>query len=295
MKRRLLTVLVVSIAMCLMVPAVALAKTSTRLSISASSGYEHYDLKPTITGRLVTASGKPVSKATVKLFCGSTYVGAKRTDAQGRVRFTAELPDARLSGAWRLKYAGSSVRRPVTSSARVTRVHVHYKGPASLLDGGQGLDGDGTEDPYPDEWVTLPESKSSAQIANSEPGLDPGLDSGEPGLDPAITHPAPDDGGLPEDGGLDPDADVDADEGEAYVPTYLFRVDIELSEGRTYGVKLSEPAWCRVDDSSAESVFMNDECSDTFDFSPEADDEFAFLFDTGFGYEDVSELNVLIW
>lgn len=132
MRKRLLTVVFCVLVVSCFLPSLAFAKTTTRLSISISSHYEHYDSKPLVSGVLKTSSGRLLKYKTVMLYCGTTRMATGHTDSKGKVRLRATLRSS-TSGAWRLKYAGSSTYRPATSASTSTRIHFHYYGPADFV------------------------------------------------------------------------------------------------------------------------------------------------------------------
>lgn len=134
MKKRLAVALLMAFVVVLAFPSVGMAKTRTKLSIAKSSSYEHFDRAPYISGTLKSSSGRALKDKRVKLYCGTRYVGSKRTDVRGRVRFPARLPGTLLTGKWKLKYAESSRYYSSTSVSRATQVHIHYLGPAELVD-----------------------------------------------------------------------------------------------------------------------------------------------------------------
>jgi hypothetical protein len=146
MKKRLMLLCTLAFVVACAFPTAAMAKTGTKLSASITSGYEHYDKAPYLSGTLKTSSGKVLKDKTVKLYYRPAggdyrYMSSKHTSSKGGVKFHVVLPGADMSGTWKMKYAGSSKYRAVTSSSKSTQVHVHFDGYAPAVQ--IGTDGGG--------------------------------------------------------------------------------------------------------------------------------------------------------
>ncbi len=142
MKKRYVLLSALVIVLVSAMPAVALAKTGTKLSASITSSYEHYDKAPYLTGTLKTSSGKVLKDKTVKLYYKPTggeyrYMSSKKTSSSGKAKFHVSLPGADMGGTWKMKYAGSSKYKSATSSGKSTSIHVHFDGYAPAVQIGE--------------------------------------------------------------------------------------------------------------------------------------------------------------
>ncbi len=180
MKKRLLVLCVLTLAVACVLPSTAMAKTRTKLSVSVTSSYEHFDKDPYISGTLKTSSGRALKNKVVKLYCGSRYIGHQHTNSRGKVKFRAVLPGSAWSGTWRMKYAGSSKYRRVTSAGKSTRLHIHFDDWATYVEAEVDDDGNPIDVGHPTDVfsmdVFLEEGRSYA-IEPSESTLESVYDS----------------------------------------------------------------------------------------------------------------------
>lgn len=288
MRRRLTLFLMLALAACCLVPSVALAKSSPRLTISTSSAWEHFDKKPVVTGRLTTPGGAPLAKATVKLYCGGRFVASKKTDSSGKVRFDASLPGSLMSGAWKLRYAGSRVHRAATSASKITRIHVHFEGPAGFL-------GDILDDDALDDGTTPDQTDDPSTDGTADDGVESGLDDGSPYALDMQASTFVDDVSEPI-GGTDDAADDEDGLGEEPVPSdFLYSANVYLDGGHRYAIEVGEPSRCEVTDDAGAVVMSPGTFDDVHVFKPSVGGDFTFLFDTGRPAEELDELFVLVW
>lgn len=147
MKRRLVVALALAVVFVIGVPSLAFAHTSTKLSVTLSSSYEHYDSTPNILGTLKTSSGSAMKYKYVSLYYNGSKVATKKTGSTGKVRFYVSLPGEDMSGVWQLRYAGSSTYAKCASSTKKTHIHVHFQS-LGQMPYGVDLDEDGVNDTF---------------------------------------------------------------------------------------------------------------------------------------------------
>lgn len=120
-------------ALVFAVPAGAWAKTSTRMSISASAKSATIYRKVTLTGTLRTGSGRRLASRTVRLerYSDGTWKLVKKLTTNSRGQALVRLRPAD-DQRYRFRFAGNSTYRPSKSSSRLVG---GYKAPTHTVSG----------------------------------------------------------------------------------------------------------------------------------------------------------------
>jgi hypothetical protein len=142
MRKRLFIIALLMLALVVLAPTVALAKTKTKLSATLSSSVERRDYTPTITGQLRPSRGKVIKKARLYLYRDGVRVASAKTNSKGRVTFVANTADDATSATWGIRFAGDRKYKSSKSPTRQTDCDVLFNGLARYDD--IDVDGDFT-------------------------------------------------------------------------------------------------------------------------------------------------------